>query len=200
MQTWFFLWLKFSSFWWLGICPFVLCLNLFPRWGPAKFWAGHLQKSDPYLKMFAQMKTLLNIMSSSRIKNTVAYLENFLESRLTCFYDLQYASWLRGRVPPIQCWGGLVLLTPDSAACINATHPLKVNESRGSGLRHRLAEHCWQTCTWTLPFSSAELHKAILSWVDAKLCVRFQHWARSLRSSVPLVKLGRCGWGSVFGP
>ena len=38
-------------------------------------------KHQTYLKMCTQRKTLLNIMSNSRIKNTVAYLENLPESR-----------------------------------------------------------------------------------------------------------------------
>lgn len=41
---------------------------------------------------------------------------------------------------------------PRIVTCINATNPHKTNESRGSGLRHRIVEHC----TWALLFPSAE--------------------------------------------
>lgn len=50
---------KCSSFWWLGVCPFGLCLNPFPDC-PARCWAFPLQKSGPCLKRCAQRKTLFN--------------------------------------------------------------------------------------------------------------------------------------------
>lgn len=82
-----------------------------------------------------------------------------------------------------------------SAACINAPGPAKGSESRGSGLKLGLGEHCWQICTGALLSPSAESipPQSPAPWLAAKLCSSSSTEQDSVRSSVLLVQLGRCG-------
>lgn len=203
-----FLSLKFSSFWWLGVCLFVLC----PIWWcPVKWWACPLQESDLYLKICAQRKMLLSVMSNSRIKNAVAYLENRLESRKlkksqtrVFLWFLQYGLWLQGTDLPIQCWGDLTLLTPASAACVNATHPVKPTKAEALasdlGWQNVAGRHARELCCFRLqkafPCGAAQSCSA-----PGRCKALHEVSALSLRSPVPLEKLGwcGCGCGSDFG-
>lgn len=110
-------------------------------------------------------------------------------------------SWLWGKILPVPRLIFKVMLSfiSDSAPYINAlallkavrAEPLILNSEWGVLLTD---------CTWALLFSSAEnisTQPCWPGWVQSS-AQGFSTGQERLRSSVPLEKLGRCGWRSDF--
>lgn len=143
---------------------------------PSKIWpTSH--------KMCSQEETF-HCYGNKRIKNKVACLENWLESRrnlrLTC-YHLEYGPDCEAKFFLSQdlssrssCPSSLRFSCLYQCPC-----PPKGSENTDPGLELRMGEHCWLTCTWVWLFSSQRAfpHGALLPSMDAKLCLRFQLWA-----------------------
>lgn len=121
---------------------------------------------------------------NKRIKNKVACLKNWLESRrnlgLTC-YHLEYgpsseAKFFLSQDPfsRLSCPSSLRF------SCLyKYPHPPKGSESRSSGPELRMGEPSWLTCTELCCFhlQRAFHTEPCWAWLDEKLCSKFQHRA-----------------------